>query len=66
MYLYQLLTLTTRVKNNWKSQISKLQLPEDQQPFLGVLHSCLDPIERPTSAQLVERLEVLEKNFVAS
>lgn len=58
--MYQLLTLTTKVKNNWKSQVQKLQLTEDQKPFIGVLHACLDPIERPSSSQLVERLEAIE------
>jgi len=61
LYLYQLLTLTTRVKNNWRPQIQKLQLPDEQQPFIGLLHSCLDPIERPTAIQLVERLESIQR-----
>jgi len=59
LYLYQLLTFTTRVKNNWKSQAQKLQLPTGNQKFVPILHDCLDPLSRPSSAQLVARFEEL-------
>ena len=63
MYLYQLLTFQVRVKNTWKSQVQKLQLPDIYKPFINILHECLDPIERPTSAQLVDNLQALCDHF---
>lgn len=61
LYLFQLLTLTTRVKNNWKSRISKLHLNKDMQEIVCILQSCLDAEKRLTASQLVENLESIQK-----
>jgi hypothetical protein len=61
LYMYQVLTCSTRLKNNWKSKVATMKLAPEFQPFVDLIRDCLNAASRPTSAQLVSRLTSLSQ-----